>query len=251
MTDLAGNHALVTGGGTGIGAAIALSLVKAGAKVTIAGRREGPLDNVAAQADNIKPVPADVTDEGSVEALFEAARAAFGPITIVIANAGAAESAPLARVDLAHWQRMLAVNLTGVFLTCRAGLKDMREGGWGRIVTVASTAGLKGYAYAAPYCAAKHGVIGLTRALAAETANENITVNAVCPGFAETPLLEASIRNIVQKTSRTEEEARAALANPQGRLVQPEEVAETVLWLCAAGSRSLTGQAISISGGEA
>ncbi len=252
MAELSDKHALVTGGGTGVGAAIALALAGVGANVTIAGRRKGPLQEIAAQAKNISAVIADVTDEASVAAMFAGARKTHGPVNIVIANAGAAESAPFARVDLNHWQRMMDVNLTGVFLTCRAALEDMRSTSGGRIITMASTAGLKGYAYAAPYCAAKHGVIGLTRALATETATQNITVNAICPGFTETPLLADSIANIMEKTGRSEEETRAALAgaNPQGRIIAPEEVAATVLWLCAAESKSITGQAISISGGE-
>lgn len=252
MSKFKGEHVLVTGGGTGVGAAIALAFASEGAQVTITGRRKDALDAIAAQSDCISAVTADVTDEASVTAMFEAARSKHGPVSIVIANAGAAESAPFARVDMDHWQRMMNVNLTGVFLTCRAALSDMRELGAGRIVNVASTAGLKGYAYAAPYVAAKHGVIGLTRSLALETAKQNITVNAVCPGFTETPLLEGSIANIMEKTGRSEEETRSALAasNPQGRLITPSEVAATVLWLCGDDAKSITGQAISISGGE-
>lgn len=252
MTALQGQHALITGGGTGIGAAIAIALHAAGAKVTIAGRRAAPLAALAAEHSGMATVEADVTDEASVAAMFDAARAAHGPVTITVANAGAAESAPFAKVDLAHWDRMLAVNLTGTFLTARAALADMREQGGGRIICIASTAGLKGYAYAAPYCAAKHGVVGLVRALAVETAKQNITVNAICPGFVDTPLLDGSVANIVAKTGRSEADTRATLAaaNPQGRLLTPEEVADTALWLCGDGARSVTGQAIALSGGE-
>lgn len=179
-------------------------------------------------------------------ALFER----LGEVDIVIANAGAAESAPLARTGLDQWQRMLDVNLTGVFLTLREGLKRVRDGG--RLIAVASTAGLKGYPYVAPYCAAKHGVVGLVRALAQEVAGRAITVNALCPGFTETPLLEESIATIVAKTGQTEEQARAHLqsTNPSGRLIQPAEVTATALWLCGPHSSAIHGQAISISGGE-
>jgi NAD(P)-dependent dehydrogenase (short-subunit alcohol dehydrogenase family) len=250
--DLTGQHALVTGGGTGIGAAIALELTRAGAAVTISGRRREPLTALAAGHPGMHIVEADVTDEGAVAAMFDAARDGHGPVTIAVANAGAAESAPMSRVDLAHWQRMIDVNLTGAFLTMRSALADMRENGWGRIIAIASTAGLKGYEYAAPYCAAKHGVVGLARALALETAKDSITVNALCPGFVDTPLLDKSIETIVSKTGRSDTDARAALAraNPQGRLLTPEEVASAVLWLCGEGARGVTGQAIALSGGE-
>jgi len=252
MTEPSGKHALVTGGGSGIGAAIAVALAEAGAAVTVCGRRQEALDEVCARHAGINGVPADVTDEQSVAELFDKARRATGPVDILVANAGAAESAPFARTDGDLWRRMMAVNLDGVYLTVKAAMRDLADKSWGRIVSIASTAGIKGYPYVSAYCAAKHGVVGLTRALAVETAGSGVTVNAVCPGFADTPLLDASIENIVNKTGKSEDEARAviAAANPMKRLIEPGEVAQAVLWLVGPGSDAVTGQAISVSGGE-
>jgi NAD(P)-dependent dehydrogenase (short-subunit alcohol dehydrogenase family) len=257
MGDLAGRHALVTGGGSGIGAAIASALAADGATVTIAGRRGDVLKATAARIPRCHAVEANVTKEADCAAMFDAAIARNGPVDIVVANAGAAESAPAAKIDIAHWHRMIDVNLTGAFLTARAGLGSLLrpiDGGVAlrRLVFVSSTAGLKGYPYVAAYCAAKHGVVGMMRALAAEFATRGITVNAVCPGFTETPLLAGAVANIVAKTGRGEDVAKSELAraNPQGRLVTPEEVAQTVLWLCLPSAQSIHGQAISISGGE-
>lgn len=249
---IAGRHALVTGGGTGVGRAIALALAGAGLTVTICGRRESALAAMAGESDRIVAIAADVTDEASMAALYEKAEAAHGPFDIVVANAGMAGSAPAHRTTLADWQRTLDVNLTGAFLTVQPALAGMVKRGGGRIVFVASTAGLKGYSYVAPYVAAKHGVVGLMRALASETAKSGVTVNAVCPGFVETDMLEESVQRIVEKTGRSAEEARASLVsgNPQGRLIQPDEVAATVMWLCSGPAGSITGQAISVSGGE-
>lgn len=242
------SHALVTGGGSGIGRAIAFALAEAGIDVTICGRRREVLD--AVKHPRIHGIVADVTNLASVAALYERAQAARGAFDIVVANAGASGSAPAAKVTLDDWHAALDVNLTGAFLTVQPALTAMVKAERGRIVFLASTAGLKGYPYVAPYVAAKHGVIGLMRALAAETAKSGVTVNAVCPGFAETGMLARSIDAIAAKTGRSEAEARAALANPQGRFVTPEEIAATVLWLVSDAARSVTGQAISVSGGE-
>ncbi|MDH5749193.1 MAG: SDR family NAD(P)-dependent oxidoreductase [Rhodospirillales bacterium] len=247
MNDLSGRTALVTGGGSGAGAAIAMAFAEAGAKVWVAGRSEERLREITAKHEAISGIAADVTDEQSVKSMFAAA----GPCDVIIANAGAAESAPFAKTDLDAWQRMIGVNLTGVFLTLREGLRQMPEQG-GRLIAVASTAGLKGYAYVAPYAAAKHGVIGLVRSLALEIAKKKITVNAICPGFMDTEMSDRSVANVMKKTGMNEADARAALTrfNPQGRLIQPLEVAETALWLCGDGAVSVNGQAIALSGGE-
>ncbi|WP_027039643.1 SDR family NAD(P)-dependent oxidoreductase [Mesorhizobium ciceri] len=252
VSTIPGKHALVTGGGSGVGRVIALALAGAGIDVTICGRREAELAKVAGENDRIYGIAADVTDEAAVAALYEAAQAARGPFDIVVANAGMAGSAPAHKTALSDWQRTVDVNLTGAFLTVKPALAGMAARKTGRIVFIASTAGLKGYAYVAPYVAAKHGVVGLMRALAAETAKSGVTVNAVCPGFVETEMLEESIQRIIQKTGRSVEQARSSLAstNPQGRFIQPDEIAAAVLWLCGDAAQSITGQAISISGGE-
>jgi NAD(P)-dependent dehydrogenase (short-subunit alcohol dehydrogenase family) len=252
MGDLSGKHAVVTGGGSGIGAAIALALAEAGARVTIAGRRREPLEKTAGGHARLRWVIGDVSDQQSVRSVFAEAAGIHGPAHIVVASAGAAVSKPFLKTAAGDLQSMLDVNLAGVFHVWQAALPGMLDAGWGRLIAIASTAGLKGYAYVSGYCAAKHGVIGLTRALALETAKAGVTVNAVCPGYTQTPMLEQSIDTIMRKTGRSRAEAEAALlaGNPQGRLIQPDEVAQTVLWLCSAGAASVTGQAISLSGGE-
>lgn len=252
IAQLSGAHALVTGGGTGIGAAIARTLAAAGADVTIAGRRADRLATVAARHPQIAAVAGDITDPDGVAAIVVAARAHAGPVTILINNAGAAESAAFERIDLAHWRRMMAINLDAVFMLTQALIPDLRAAPAGRVVTVASTAGIKGYAFTAAYTAAKHGAIGLTRALAVELAKTRITVNAVCPGFTDTPIVERSVATIVAKTGRDADDARTSLIafNPQGRLIDPQEIADAVLWLCQPGSGSVTGQTINIAGGE-
>jgi 3-hydroxybutyrate dehydrogenase len=252
MDDLSGRHALVTGGGTGVGAAIALGLAEAGARVTIAGRRTEPLERTASRHVRLRWVTGDVSDMQSVRSMFAEAAGVHGPADIVVANAGAALSKPFLKMEAGDLRSMLDVNLVGVFHVWQAALPPMLDSGWGRLIAIASTAALKGYAYVSGYCAAKHGVIGLTRALALETAETSVTVNAVCPGYTQTPMLEQSIDTIMLKTGRSRADAEAALkaGNPQGRFIQPAEVAQTVLWLCSAGAASVTGQAISVSGGE-
>jgi 3-hydroxybutyrate dehydrogenase len=242
-----GRRVLVTGGGTGLGADLARGFAAAGAEVIIAGRRIEPLQAVARSAPHIRAITADVTSEDSVKAMFASA----GPCDIVIANAGIAESAPFGRTDIEQWNDIIAVNLTGTFLTFREGLNQLP--GWGRFIAIASIASLKGYPYVAPYAAAKHGVLGLVRSLALEVARKPITVNALCPGYLNTEMTDRSIENIVQKTGRSPDEALASLTklNPQGRLIEPSEVTASALWLCGEGSESVNGQAIAISGGEA
>lgn len=231
MTRLTDHHALITGGGTGIGAAIARALGAEGAKLTLVGRRRDKLEEVGCGDFDALVAPADVTVRDEVDRAFSLAREAQGPITILINNAGAAAGVSFAKVTQALWRDILAVNLDGMFHCCQAALPDLLAARAGRIVTIASMAGLHGFAYAAPYIAAKHGAVGLTRALAAEYAQKNLRVNAVCPGFVDTDMTVQSVATITSKTGRSSDEARAELArlNPSGRLISPEEVAAAVL----------------------
>jgi NAD(P)-dependent dehydrogenase (short-subunit alcohol dehydrogenase family) len=249
METLNGKHAVVTGASRGIGLAIARALQAQGARLTLMARDP---DALAAAARELGGAAAwqqvDVRDAASVNDAFARAGAA----DILVNNAGQAVSSPFLRLDADMWQRMLDVNLTGAYHCIQAALPGMLDAGWGRIVNVASTAGLTGYRYVAAYCAAKHGLVGLTRALALELATKGITVNAVCPGYTDTDIVQDAVANIVRKTGRSEEQARAELAagNPQGRLVQPEEVAHAVAMLCMPAAAALNGQAIAVAGGE-
>lgn len=252
MAALTGKHALVTGGGSGIGAVVATTLAEAGATVTVTGRRRPPLDALAKSHPRIRVAVADVTDEAALAAAFHESIEAAGPISIVIANAGQAAASPFDRTSLEAFDRLIAVNLKGAFLTLREGVRAVRGTRWGRLIVIASVAGLKGYAYVAPYCAAKHGAVGLVRGVAAELAGSGTTVNAVCPGYTETPMLEEAVEKIVATTGRSDAEARSILASnsPMKRFIKPEEVAATVLWLCGPGSDAVNGQAIAVCGGE-
>lgn len=244
---ISGKHVIVTGGGSGVGAETARAFAEAGAKVTIMGRSQDQL-----QAQGLSWQVCDVTDPASVSSAFDAARAEHGNIAVVVANAGAALSVPFEKMSPDDLDTMLGVNLSGVFNVWQSALSDMKAAGWGRMIAIASTAGLKGYSYVSGYCAAKHGVVGLTRALSLELASSGITVNAICPGFIETPMLERSIANITEKTGMTSEQAAKSLwrNNPQKRFVQTDEVAGTAMWLCSDSARSINGHALSISGGE-
>jgi NAD(P)-dependent dehydrogenase (short-subunit alcohol dehydrogenase family) len=251
---LSGKHALVTGGSRGIGAAVVEMLLAHGARVTSVSRAGAASKEsfISGSREALHYVSADVTDPESVKKAFESARERFGEIAILVNNAGQAASAPFLKTDPAFWRRMMAVNLDGTFHCTQAVLAGMLAAGWGRIINIASTAGLTGYGYVTAYSAAKHGVVGLTRALAVEVATKGITVNAVCPGFTDTDIVKEAVANIVAKTGRTAEQAQAELAsrNLQKRLVRPEEVANAVAWLCLPGSEAITGQAIAVAGGE-
>ena len=252
MESIEGRHALVTGGGRGIGRAIAKALRENGATVTIVGRDRATLDAAVSAGDAHAAAVADVTDADAVQVAIETAVSLHGPVDLMIANAGSATSMPFMKTGPAVFRQMLDINLLGVTNVAQAVLGSMTERGFGRIVAVASTSGLKGYPYVSAYCAAKHAVIGLVRALAIETAKTGVTVNAVCPGFTDTDLVAESLDRIVAKTHRTREQALGQLVknNPQQRLIDPTEIADAVLFLCGTNARSVTGQAIVVAGGE-
>ena len=245
-----GRHALITGGGTGIGAATARMLAAEGAKVTLLGRRREPLEAVAAEFGGLV-IACDITDRGALENAIEDARAACGPLDYVILNAGIADSAPFSKTSRESFDRIMATNVTAVFDGAQLALSDLLQGEGKRLVVVASVAGMGGVPLAAPYAASKHAAIGLVKSLALEFAKTNLTVNAVCPAFVDTPMTDASAERIVARTGRSEDEARSALAslNPNGRLVTPEEVAAAILYLCHPSARSTTGACLTIDGG--
>ena len=250
-----GHHALITGASRGIGASIAAALAADGARVSLLGRDAARLAQVAAElggAERAIPIVADVTDAAAVKRAFAVARKQFGPVRILVNNAGQAAAATFVNTDEALWSRIIGVNLTGTYLCTREAVPDMLQAGFGRIVNIASIAGLRGAAYISAYATSKHAVIGLTRSLALELATRNITVNAVCPGYTDTDIVKRAVDNIMQKTGRSETEAMATLTatNPQGRLIAPAEVSNAVLWLCRPGTESVTGQSIVLAGGE-
>jgi NAD(P)-dependent dehydrogenase (short-subunit alcohol dehydrogenase family) len=255
-------HVWITGAGRGIGAAVALAFACQGAALSLSGRNLATLKTQKKVLEEACPgvkvhlSPMDLSDPQSVSDACRSNQLAFGPIEVLINNAGQALSQPFAKTDLKLWHHMLSVNLTGTYLCIQSALPDLllagSQGKAARIVNIASTAGLKGYAYVSAYTAAKHGVIGLTRSLALELARKGVTVNAVCPGFTETDIVRDSIANIVAKTGQTEVQAREALVahNPQRKMIQPDEVAQTVLWLCSEAAVSVNGQSIAVDGGE-
>jgi 3-hydroxybutyrate dehydrogenase len=249
---LAGKHAFVTGGGRGIGRAVAAALARAGAAVTVIGRTEAPLREVVAAGEAAGCGVADVTDVVEVKRQMTAAEAARGPIAILINNAGSVESGPFIKADPSVFRAMWNVHLMGAVYATQAVLPGMIERGFGRIVNVASTAGLKGYAYVSAYCAAKHALVGLTRALAAETAARGVTVNAVCPGYTDTDLVRDSIKSVAAKTGRPQADVLAEYQKdaPIGRLIRPEEVAAAVVYLCSPEAAAVTGTTLAIAGGE-
>ncbi len=252
MSALEGRHAVITGAGSGIGAATVRRLAELGARVTLLGRSPDKLREVASGLPEAFVAPADVADDAELADAISAAREHFGSVAILVNNAGIAPSAPFLKTTRRNLDSIMAVNLTGAFLATQSVLPDMLALGWGRIVDVASTAALQGYGYVSAYCASKHALMGLTRSLAKEVAKKGVTVNAVCPGFVETAIVDQAVSTIVAKTGCTSEEARTQLAasNPQGRLIKPDEVASAIAWLCLPENGGVNGAALPISGGE-
>jgi NAD(P)-dependent dehydrogenase (short-subunit alcohol dehydrogenase family) len=247
---LAGRHALITGGGTGIGAAAAAHLNTAGAKLSLLGRRIEPLQAVA-ESYGGSAIRCDVTDPARIAAAFDEARAANGPIDLLVVNAGIAESAPFHKMTREGWDRIVGTNLTAAFECSRAAIGDLLKSDNGRLVFVASVASLRGVPYAAHYAASKHGLLGLTRSLAAEYAKTNLTVNAVCPGYVDTPMTDQSVARVSEITGRSEEDSRGAITNmnASGRLVDPDGIGTMILTLCLPQSRDVNGAAITLDGG--
>ena len=247
---LEGRHALITGGGTGIGAAAATHLHAAGARISVTGRRREPLDKIAAMVSGTA-VQCDVTDPAQIARAFDEARAANGPIEMLVVNAGIAESAPFHKMTRESWDRIIATNLTAAFECSQAAIGDLLKSENGRLVFVASVASLRGVPYAAHYAASKHGLLGLMRSLAAEYAKSNLTVNAVCPGYVDTPMTDQSIARVSEITGRSEDQSRSAITNmnASGRLVDPDGIATMILTLCLPQSRDVNGAAVTIDGG--
>ena len=250
--NLSNRHAVVTGGGSGVGQATAVALAEAGAAVTVIGRRVEALVETAAQHEAITGYGADVTDRESLEEALTSARAGAGPIDIMIASAGISNSAPFHRLAVEDLDQLMQVNVYGVFHAFQIAYNDLRNRDWGRLIAVASTAGMTGYPYVSHYCASKHAVVGLVRSLAQEAGRTGTTVNAVCPSYVDTPMTERTIQNIVDQTGMSEADALAALtaSNPQGRLISPAEVAGSILYLCSDAAASVNGRALAIDGGE-
>jgi len=247
---LEGRHALITGGGTGIGASAATHLHAAGAKITVTGRRPEPLEAVRKIVDGAA-VQCDVTDREQISRAFDEARAANGPIEMLIVNAGIAESAPFHKMTRDSWNRIIATNLTAAFECAQAALPDLLNSANGRLIFVASVASLRGVPYAAHYAASKHGLLGLMRSLAAEYAKTNLTVNAVCPGYVDTPMTDQSVARVSEITGRSEGDARSVITNmnASGRLVHPDGIGTMIMTLCLPQSRDINGAAVTIDGG--
>jgi 3-hydroxybutyrate dehydrogenase len=252
MALLSGRHALVTGGGRGIGRAVAAALTGAGATVTVLGRQQAALDDAVAAGHAAGGIVADVTDPAAIEAGVRAAEAARGPFDILVANAGGVSTAPFGKTDPAQFQKLFDLNVMGIVHATRVLLPGMVTRKFGRIVAVASTAGLKGYPYVSAYCTTKHAVVGLVRSLAVETAKTGVTVNAVCPGYTDTDLVRESVAAVSGKTGKSHDDVVAQYVKdvPMARLIRPEEVAAAVVYLCSAEAGAVTGTAMTIAGGE-